>query len=85
MPAVKVNDAQMKQLVAYLSGLGTAPAKKTDHAFRGRVSRLQQRLYANRPHRSRQSRSPDAEEVSFHLAKHPVAILRHLYGVVGEK
>jgi len=27
MPAVTVNDAQMKQLVAYLSSLGTAPAK----------------------------------------------------------
>jgi mono/diheme cytochrome c family protein len=28
MPAVTVNDAQMKQLVAYLSGLGTEPAKE---------------------------------------------------------
>ncbi|MGC1870035.1 MAG: c-type cytochrome [Acidobacteriaceae bacterium] len=29
MPAVTVNDAQMKQLVAYLSSLGTAPAKES--------------------------------------------------------
>jgi mono/diheme cytochrome c family protein len=28
MPAVTVNDAQMKQLVAYLSGLGTEPVKE---------------------------------------------------------
>jgi mono/diheme cytochrome c family protein len=28
MPAVTVNDAQMKELVAYLSSLGTAPAKQ---------------------------------------------------------
>lgn len=28
MPAVTLNDAQMKQLVAYLSGLGTEPAKE---------------------------------------------------------
>jgi mono/diheme cytochrome c family protein len=28
MPAVTVNDAQMKQLVAYLSSLGAAPAKE---------------------------------------------------------
>ena len=32
MPAVKVNDAQMQQLVAYLSGLGTASANESEAA-----------------------------------------------------
>jgi len=35
MPAVTVNDAQMKQLVAYLSSLGTAQAKESPAADHG--------------------------------------------------
>jgi ubiquinol-cytochrome c reductase cytochrome b subunit len=35
MPAVTVNDAQMQELVAYLSGLETAPAKESEAAGHG--------------------------------------------------
>ncbi len=38
MPPVTVNDAQMKQLVAYLSDLGTVPAKESSSAGQGTPS-----------------------------------------------
>ena len=42
MPAVTVNDAQMKQLVAYLSALGTAPVEEHASAGRGTQSAVVQ-------------------------------------------
>jgi mono/diheme cytochrome c family protein len=38
MPAVKVNEAQMQQLVAYLSGLGTVRANESEAADHGTQS-----------------------------------------------
>lgn len=38
MPAVKVNDAQMQQLVAYLSGLGTLSVNESEAAGHGTQS-----------------------------------------------